>query len=132
MFGKEKEEKKKTGEVAGFIGKGMTVEGKMSFEDTVRVDGSFKGEISASGTLVVGDDGYVEGEIKAGSAIITGTVKGNIDAETRVELRSPAKFFGEIRTATLIIDEGVVFEGSCAMKKKEGGGYETVQYGTAG
>ncbi|CAG0999695.1 hypothetical protein ARNL5_03990 [Anaerolineae bacterium] len=134
MFGKDKdkEEKKKTGEVAGFIGKGMAIEGKMSFEETVRVDGSFKGEITAAGTLVVGDGGYVEGEIKAANAIITGTVKGNIDAETRVELRSPAKFCGEIKTATLIIDEGVVFEGRCAMKKKEGDGYDTVQYGTAG
>jgi cytoskeletal protein CcmA (bactofilin family) len=132
MFGKEKEDKKKVGEVAGFIGKGMAIEGKMSFEETVRVDGSFKGEISATGTLVVGDGGFIEGEVKAGSAIITGTVKGSLDAAVRVELRSPAKFFGEIKTPTLIIDEGVVFEGTCVMVKKEGNAYETVQYGAAG
>jgi cytoskeletal protein CcmA (bactofilin family) len=132
MFGKEKEDKKKVGEVAGFIGKGMAIEGKMSFEETVRVDGSFKGEISATGTIVVGDGGFIEGEIKAGSAIITGTVKGNLDAAVRVELRSPAKFLGEIKTPTLIIDEGVVFEGTCVMVKKEGNTYETVQYGAAG
>lgn len=32
MFGKDKVEKKKTGEVTAFIGKGMAIEGKMSFE----------------------------------------------------------------------------------------------------
>lgn len=132
MFGREKEDRKKVGEVAGFIGKGMAIEGKLSFEETVRVDGSFKGEISATGTLVVGDGGYVEGEIKAGSAIITGTVKGALDAGVRVELRSPAKFIGDIKTPTLIINEGVVFEGTCTMVKKDGASYETVQYGAAG
>lgn len=130
MFGKEKEEKKKVGEVTGFIGKGMAIEGKLSFEETVRIDGSFKGEISATGTLVVGDGGYVEGDIKAGSAIITGTVKGALDAAVRVELRSPARFTGEIKTPTLIIDEGVVFEGNCTMVKKDAS-FETVQYGEA-
>jgi cytoskeletal protein CcmA (bactofilin family) len=133
MFGKEKEkeEKKRGGEVAGFIGKGMSIEGKLSFAETARVDGSFKGEISATGTLVVGDGGYVEGDIKAGSAIITGTVKGTLEATTRVELRSPARFTGDIKTPTLIIDEGVVFEGTCTMVKKDAS-YETVQYGEAG
>lgn len=131
MFGKDREEKKKTGEVTGFIGKGMAIEGKLSFEETVRIDGSFKGEISATGTLVVGDSGYIEGDIKTGSAIITGTVKGALEAAVRVELRSPARFIGEIKTPTLIIDEGVVFEGNCTMVKKDAS-FETVQYGEAG
>lgn len=131
MFGKGREEKKKAGEVTGFIGKGMAIEGKLSFEETVRIDGSFKGEISATGTLVVGDSGYIEGDIKTGSAIITGTVKGALEAAVRVELRSPARFIGEIKTPTLIIDEGVVFEGNCTMVKKDAS-FETVQYGEAG
>jgi len=129
MFGKDKEEKKKGGEVAGFIGKGMSIEGSLCFEETVRIDGSFKGEITATGTLVVGDGGHVEGEIKADSAIITGTIKGNLSASTKVELRRPAKFTGEIKTPTLIIDEGVIFDGTCVMVKKEGASYETIQYG---
>ncbi len=131
MFGKDKEEKKTGAAVAGFIGKGMAIEGHLSFEETVRIDGSFKGEISATGTLVIGDSGHVEGEIAAGSAIITGTVKGNLSAKTKVELRRPAKFTGDIKTPTLIIDEGVVFDGSCVMVKKESAAYETVQYGEA-
>lgn len=133
MFGKDKdrEEKKKVGEIAGFIGKGMSVEGTLSFEETVRVDGTFKGEITAGGTLVIGDGGLVEGDVKVASAIISGTMKGSLEASTRVELRSPAKFTGDIKTPTLIIDEGVSFEGNCKMVKKDGAGYETVQYGEA-
>lgn len=131
MFGKDKEEKKKAGDIAGFIGKGMTFEGTLSFEETVRIDGTLKGEITAGGTLVVGDGGVVEGDIKVASAIISGSVKGTLQATARVELRSPARFTGDIKTPTLIIDEGVVFEGNCTMVKKDGREFETVQYGEA-
>jgi len=132
MFGKDKEkEKKAVGEIAGFIGKGMTFEGTFSFERTVRIDGTLKGEITAGGTLVVGDAGVVEGDVKVASAIISGSMKGALEASARVELRSPARFTGDIKTPTLIIEEGVVFEGSCTMVKKDGREYETVQYGEA-
>ncbi|OGP17963.1 MAG: hypothetical protein A2V21_307060 [Deltaproteobacteria bacterium GWC2_55_46] len=134
MFGreKEKEERKKVGVIAGFIGKGVAMEGRLIFEETMRVDGSFKGDISApTGSLVVGDGGYIEGEISASTVIITGTVKGKVEAAERVELRAPGRMTGEIKTPTLIIDEGVLFEGTCTMVKKDGGAFETVEYGEA-
>jgi len=65
MFGRD--EKTNDLEITGFIGKGMKVEGQLSFEQTVRIDGSFKGEITSPGTLVVGETGFVEGKIKVGS-----------------------------------------------------------------
>ncbi len=55
MFSKEDNMDGET-EVIGFIGKGMTVEGKLTFDSTVRIDGVFKGEIDAKGTLVVGEE----------------------------------------------------------------------------
>lgn len=121
MFGKDKERESgaKGAEVIGIIGKGMTLEGKLTFSETVRIDGSFKGEIDATGSMVVGDGGYVEGNIKVGSAIVTGEIKGVLEASVRVELRAPAKMFGDIKTPNLIIGDGVVFEGSCVMTKKE-------------
>lgn len=117
MFGK-KEESQKGGEVIGFIGKGMSLEGRLTFGHTVRIDGSFKGEVSATGALVIGEGGYVEGDIKVGSAVVTGEVKGTLEATGRVELKSPAKVFGDIKTPTLVIGEGVIFEGTCVMTKK--------------
>ncbi len=117
MFGK-KEDRQKAGEVMGFIGKGMSLEGRLIFENTVRIDGSFKGEVNATGTLVVGEGGYIEGNIKVGSAVVTGEVKGTLEAANRVELKTPAKVFGDIKAPNLIIGEGVIFEGTCVMMKK--------------
>ncbi len=119
MFKKDTGGEKKGGDVLGFIGKGMTVEGRLTFSDTVKIDGTFKGEIDSSGTLVIGEGGYVNGQIKVGSAVITGEFKGTLDATDRVELKSPAKLFGDIRTPNLIIGEGVVFEGNSVMVKRD-------------
>ncbi len=121
MFGKD--DKKDDFDIMGFIGKGMKVEGKLSFEKTVRIDGSFKGEINSPGTLVVGENGFVEGHIKVNTALITGEVKGTVDARERVELHSPARVNGDIKTPTLIIGEGTAFDGNCVMLK--GGSSET-------
>lgn len=118
MLGKSSGEKK-GGDVIGFIGEGMTIEGKLTFNDTVKIDGTFNGEIDSKGTLVVGETGYVKGQIKVGSAIVTGEIKGTLEATTRVEIKAPGKMFGDITTPNLIIGEGVIFEGNCIMVKRD-------------
>ncbi|GMR05231.1 MAG: hypothetical protein BMS9Abin24_025 [Thermodesulfobacteriota bacterium] len=118
MLGKNSGDKKGGGDVIGFIGKGMTFEGKLTFNDTVKIDGTFNGEIDSPGTLVVGESGYVKGEIKVGNAVITGEVKGTLEATARVEIKAPGKMYGDITTPNLIIGEGVVFEGNCIMVER--------------
>lgn len=117
MFGKE--EKKKGADAIGLIGRGMAMEGRLTFDDTVRIDGSFKGEIISAGTLVVGEGAQVHAEVKVDTAIITGEVRGMVEARSRIELKSPARIQGELRTPNLIIGEGAVFEGNCVMLKKD-------------
>lgn len=131
MFGnKEKTEKPREGDLIGFIGKGMVVEGKLSFADTVRIDGNFKGEINATGTLVVGEGGLVEGLIKVGSAVVTGEIQGTLEATSKVELKAPGKMFGEMSTPNLIIGDGAIFEGTCHMLQRGTANVtESVSYG---
>ncbi len=123
----KKQEANMASEIVGVICKGMHIEGRMSFEGTARVDGSFKGEITTDGTLLVGEGARVEGEIHVGDIVVSGQVHGTIVAKERVELKAPAKVFGDIKTPTLIISEGVVFEGNCVMTEKTG---ETRKTGT--
>ena len=121
MFSKdEKGNEISTGDVTGFIGKGMEVEGKVTFEGTVRVDGKFKGEFRSNGMLHVGEGALVEAELNVDKAVISGEVRGTINAASRVELKAPGKVFGDVKTPTLIIGEGVIFEGNCVMTKKTG------------
>lgn len=101
------------------LGKGASFEGKLTFEGTVRIDGNFKGEIITDDVLMVGDSAKVEAEVRVGTAVVNGDIKGNITASKAVELHSPAKVRCDLSTPSLLIEKGVVFEGSCAMD--EGG-----------
>ena len=114
MF-KQKDGPRDNDQMNGFIGKHLTVKGNLSFEGTVRIDGTFTGEIESTGTLIVGDDGVVEAKIKVDSTVITGSVKGEIEATTKIELRKPCKMVGNLKSPNLIIGDGVVFEGNCEM-----------------
>jgi cytoskeletal protein CcmA (bactofilin family) len=104
-----------SGEVNAYLGKGSRVTGKLNFEGTVRVDGQVEGEIAAQDTLIVGEPAIVNAQITGSSVIIMGRVTGDITARKRVEIRAPGKLFGNVTTPSLIIQEGVIFEGHCSM-----------------
>ena len=98
-----------------FLGKGTRLEGKLKFEGTIRVDGRFAGEIVSDGNLVVGQGGYVEADIRVGYVTISGEVHGNILATEKVEIQAPGKVFGDIKAPSVVIGDGVVFEGRTEM-----------------
>jgi cytoskeletal protein CcmA (bactofilin family) len=102
-------------EVNAYLGKGSRVAGKLNFEGTVCVDGQVEGEIAAQDTLTVGETAIVNAQISGSTVVIMGKVTGDITARKRVEIRAPGKLFGNVTTPSLIIQEGVVFEGHCSM-----------------
>ncbi len=102
-------------EIKAFLGPGSKFEGKLFFDEIVRLDGFFKGEINSRDTLIVGETADVEGDIEVGTFILSGRFKGNIKATTRVELRRPAQIEGTLETPVLVVEEGVVLNGSINM-----------------
>ena len=108
----------KDGNLSGFVGSGTVVTGEANFKAMMRVDGHLSGRInSTSGTLIVGANGKVDANIEVAVAIIHGTVNGDIIANQRLELGRAAKLNGNIQTASLMIEPGALFEGSCKMIK---------------
>ena len=66
--------------LSAFIDQGSEFEGKLSFKDTVRIDGCFRGEIASQNTLVVGETGEIMATVRSCTVIVSGTVTGNIFA----------------------------------------------------
>jgi len=112
MFGTKYKDKRMDTQINGFIGKGVVLNGKLGFEGTMRIDGSFEGEIDAGGILIVGDEGKVWAKVKVDTAIISGEVRGDVEAATRVELRAPGRIYGNIKAPKLVVDDGVIFHGT--------------------
>jgi cytoskeletal protein CcmA (bactofilin family) len=106
----------KEGNLSGFVGSGTVVTGEANFKAMMRVDGHLSGRVnSSSGTLIVGANGKVDANIEVAIAIVHGTVNGDIIATQRLELGRAAKLNGNIQTASLMIEPGALFEGSCKM-----------------
>src|SRR5689334_9303034 len=101
--------------VTAVIDHGCEFQGKLCFQGTVRIGGTFRGEIYTPDTLIIGEGAKVDAEIDAGTIIISGEVNGSLKAKHRVEIHRPAIFRGDILTPSLSVDEGVIFEGSSKM-----------------
>ena len=71
--------------------------------------------LSERGRLLVGETGAIDAEIRVGVASISGTVTGTLLASEKVEIHSTGRFYGNLHAPALIIEEGAVFEGNCAM-----------------
>ncbi len=103
-------------EISAFLGKETSFEGKMTFQGMFRLEGRFEGEIFESGTLIVGETAVVKGKVGVHTIIISGHVEGDLYAKGRVEIHSTGRFYGNVLTSSLIINEGGIFEGCCKME----------------
>ena len=96
------------------IGKGTKIEGTLEVVQSIRIDGSFKGNLNATDTLIVGATGdLTDVIIKVKNAIIGGSTKGNISASGKVTLESTSKLEGDLIAKLLVIEEGAHFIGNC-------------------
>lgn len=107
------------------IGVGTEIKGSVKATGGIRIDGRVDGEVLHEGDLIVGEEGVVQANIKTRNATVAGEVRGNIEASGRVEIVSTGKVLGDIVVATLVINEGAVFDGNCQMGQAEGGEVQT-------
>ena len=90
----------------------VEIKGSIKFANEFTFDGKIEGEITSNdGILTVGENGSVQGEVKAKSVIVMGKVNGNITVQERCELRSRSQLIGDLRATRLIIEEGATFVG---------------------
>ena len=108
----------KEGRLSGFVGHGTVLTGETNFQAMLRVDGHLLGTVaSESGTLLVGTNGQVDANVAVSTAIVNGLVNGDIVATERIQLGRTAKVIGNIQTPRLVLEDGAILEGSCAMLK---------------
>jgi cytoskeletal protein CcmA (bactofilin family) len=97
------------------IGAGTIIEGDVTTNGDIRIDGSLKGSITVKGKLVIGVAGSIDGEAICQNADISGTVKGKISVSELLSLKASAKLTGDIITNKIAVEPGAVFSGSCSM-----------------
>lgn len=97
------------------IGAGTVINGDISCEGDIRIDGNLVGNLNSKGKLVVGNTGLIKGEIICKNADISGSVTGKVQCSELLSLKSTSKVNGNVHTIRLAIEPGALFSGTCDM-----------------
>ncbi len=104
--------------ITSVLSSGINWKGSLGGSGGVRIEGTFEGDITIRGMLVIGETGRVTCQnLRANTVIVAGAVKGDITAE-RLEIRSTGKVWGNVVTVTFSTEEGAFLRGQITMEDK--------------
>ncbi len=97
------------------IGSSIVIDGEISGEEDLVIQGTVKGKIVLKENLLVENSGVVEADIQTTNVTISGQVTGNIQASEKVELRADGRMVGDIKSPRILIADGATFKGNVDM-----------------
>ena len=104
------------------LGAGTEYNGKLNFKGTVRIDGTFIGEIVSEGRLIVGKGATIHGKVQVGELLVNGSIHAQVVATKIIILHKEAEVLGSVTTPRLEMEEGAVLQGTLDMHKDETSG----------
>ena len=100
--------------ISTLISEGCILDGNLKAPAFARIDGQITGDVMVDEGLILGEKGSILGNILTKEMVIYGTVTGNIQTNS-LEIKATGKVSGEIRTQTLSVENGAVYNGSLSM-----------------
>ena len=89
----------------------VELKGTLKFTGELSFDGKLDGDINSEGSLHLGDNAVVKGNINVNTVVMRGKINGNVTAREKIEIKSKTELFGDVRAPKLVIEEGVTFVG---------------------
>jgi cytoskeletal protein CcmA (bactofilin family) len=103
--------------VSSSIAKGVTLRGDAFADTDLAIGGTVQGSIQCGGTLVILSGGMAIATIKAETLVIHGSVVGNVEVTSKVDLRNGGSLIGEVIASRISIEEGAFFKGRIDIRK---------------
>jgi len=91
-----------------------SVEGNITANTDIRIDGSLKGNLKCDGKVIIGPQGNVVGEVICENAVIEGTFDGKLKVKNNLQVKETAVITGEVDTENLTVQAGASFNVSCS------------------
>ena len=107
------------GGLDGRLAEGTHMNGTLEFKTAVQIDGRFEGNVKSPGKLILGPTAEVDAEVAVGELEVQGKLRGKVQAKKRLLIRSGGSVDGNIVTASLAIENGAIFRGSCDMPDRD-------------
>lgn len=95
--------------------KGTKVVGAIITDDDIRIDGTMEGNVTSKGKIIIGQQGFLKGNISCQNAEILGSTDGKIICHELLTLRQSSRITGDVVTQTLIVEANAQFNGTCRM-----------------
>lgn len=106
--------------VDSLIGAKTGIEGDVFFVGVLRLEGSICGNVRAPlgqpGTLIVSEQGRIDGEVAAPHLVVNGTINGQVTGFETLELRSSARVSGDVYYRLMDVRQGAIVEGRLAVR----------------
>ena len=100
--------------ISTLISEGCILDGNIKAPDFARIDGQITGDVMVDEGLILGEKGSILGNVVTKELVVYGVITGNLQV-TSLEIRATGKVTGEIRTQTLQVENGAVYNGSLSM-----------------
>ena len=97
------------------LGSGLTIEGTVSSQGDVRIEGTIKGDVTAEGEVNITSTGVVDGEVTAARLVVAGKVNGSLAATDSARLSSGCKVKADVSSPRLQLDDGATLNGRVDM-----------------
>ena len=98
---------------------GLHVKGDISGKEDLYVDGTVEGLIQLEPfKLTVGANAKLTGDVVAREVIVHGSVKGNLRARDRIEIKKDGSVLGDLTTTRILIEDDAYFKGSIEIDRK--------------
>ena len=106
-----------TGSKSGInsLGYGTRMEGTLSADSDIRIDGELVGLLNCKGKVIIGQKGFVDGELNCQNAVIEGKFKGKLKVHELLNVRETANIQGDVSTKQLLVQSGAIFNVTCDM-----------------
>jgi len=100
------------------IGRTSFIQGTLTSQGTVRIDGRFEGEIIGEGDVFIGQDARVVAKIKARHVVVAGELRGDVEAAGKLQIGATGSLVGNAKVSQLVVEEGGVLEGSSSFRRQ--------------
>ena len=97
------------------IGSSIVIDGEVSGEEDLTIEGTVKGRILLKENLYVERSGVVEADIETRNVTVSGQVTGDVIVSEKAEIAEGGRVVGDIKAPRLVIADGAVFKGKVDM-----------------
>jgi cytoskeletal protein CcmA (bactofilin family) len=116
MFSKEKKVQKPKNMERNVVAKNTTIKGDINSDGDFRIDGTLEGTLKTNGRVIIGVDGFINGNVEATNADIEGKFSGQLQVSNMLTIKVTANISGDVIIGKLSIEPGATFNATCAMK----------------